>query len=212
MALNDYYRSDLPLRGTERSLTGDGIDLCDGHGWDESILESCYLFGMTNVTRVNFQQRLARGEEFEQRVIKELESRGWEAHRYGAGTWSEGMKDILRQSDSDLRWAPDLYATRGRSELVFIDCKNTMSIRDGDHHTINRRCLDAGRKFGPRYDWPLYYVFDGLGVMTPHQVMDWQKMRRLGHTGAYVRLPRHMPVPFDEVFGAPGQMPALRAA
>lgn len=166
---------------------------------------------MTNI--IPFPERLAKGEELEDRVTEELERRGWTVWPFGQGTWPEEARRAVKASDSDLRFLPDLGAARNH-DVVFVDCKNTMKIRDGDFHSINRRCLEAGRKWAPRHDWPLYYVFDQLGVMTPHQVMDWQRMRRLGNAGSFIRIPRHMPMPFDEIFGAPERLPGtgLRAA
>lgn len=166
-----------------------------------------------NVLRPNFRQRLDKGEELEQEVAQELKDRGWDVHRYGMGTWSEDMRDILGQTRSHLRYAPDLYATRSRKDLVFIDCKNTLHRSDGSYYRINRDCLAAGRNFGPRYDVPLYYVFDDLGVLTPHQIMEFLKIPHLTNgVGTWIAVPRHLPVTFNEIFGPRKWQPIQKAA
>lgn len=166
----------------------------------------------TDAKVLAFRQRLAIGEELEVRVAHELTARGWTVIRHGQGVWPEEIRSALKAQDSDYRYAPDLLAARGNN-FVMIDCKNVMRARDGDCHNISRKSLAAMRKLAALGDEAVYYVFDSLGVMTPEEVLSWQRLRRVGDAGSHIMIPRHLPAPFDDVFGFQGTgRPLLRAA
>lgn len=161
----------------------------------------------------DFQSRLALGNELEQRVTEELTGRGWTAVSWGQGTWPEEIRYALKQTDSPIRWTPDIVAARG-SSVAFIDCKNSHPVRDGNAHSVDKKCLRASREFAAMFDVPVFYVFDSLGVITPDQVMAFCNTRTVGNGPACFFINRVLPAPFDVVFGSPwaGESRELLAA
>lgn len=156
----------------------------------------------SDISPITFDARLVIGGILEQRVTAELADRGWTVTPWGQGAWPEQVRAALARTDSDLRWIPDLVAARGR-DLALIDCKNTLRARDGDGHSVSRRCLRAARKIGAEFDLPVYYVFDTLGVLTPDEVMLYQRVSTLNNAPSYLFISRSYPRPFDDIFGLP---------
>jgi hypothetical protein len=99
-----------------------------------------------------------------------------------------------------MRWDPDLVAAHG-STLCLVDCKSSMRGEDAHLYTISRKALRAHRGLAVDLDLPIYYVFANLGVCTPEEVMQANRLSSLGEAGGYVTIPSGMARPFDDTFG-----------
>ena len=76
----------------------------------------------------SWQTRKTIGDRLEHRVADLLAARGWATCPWGQDALDEAVTQILRRTDSTLRWAPDLLAAR-RDIVVMIDCKANMTSR-----------------------------------------------------------------------------------
>ncbi|WP_078940541.1 hypothetical protein [Streptomyces cellulosae] len=118
----------------------------------------------------SFQQRKAIGDAHERYVAEQLTVRGWEVDPWGQGLLSGRLQGALRRTDSFIRWFPDLIAAKGE-DLVLIDCKGGMTSRKTDRHAVERAAVRAHLQLVAWTGLPVYYVFDGLGVWAPHDVL-----------------------------------------
>jgi hypothetical protein len=118
----------------------------------------------------SFQQRKAIGDAHEQYVAEQLTLRGWEVNLWGQGLLTRKLQDALRGTDSFIRWSPDLIAAKGK-DLVLIDCKSRMTSRNTGRHAIERAAVYAHLQLVAWTRLPVYYVFDDLGVLAPHDVL-----------------------------------------
>lgn len=160
-----------------------------------------------------FQQRLAHGEAHEQYVAEELTPRGWEVNSWGQGLLGPKTREALRHTDSMLRWQPDLIAAKD-GFAVMIDCKSRMTSKTTDRHAVERAAVKVHRSLIADNDLPLYYVFDDLGVLTPHDVLAAGRLgphTRIGSGAPYYLVPTGLARPFDDIFGVVEQRVALRA-
>lgn len=118
----------------------------------------------------SFQQRKAIGDAQEHYVAEQLTLRGWEVNFWGQGLLTRNLRDALRGTDSFIRWIPDLIASKGK-ELVLIDCKSRMTSRNTGRHAVERAAVHAHLQLVAWTGLPVYYVFDDLGVLAPHDVL-----------------------------------------
>lgn len=164
----------------------------------------------------SFQERLAIGSEHEHHVAEELALRGWASSECGQGCWAEAVRHALRNTDSGIRWTPDLITARDDA-VVLVDAKTTTSPQTG-RHTVSRDAVRAQRQLATIWDIPIYYVFSDLGVMTPEEVIQTGGQHiAVGRRGPFYFIPAELCTPFDEVFGAirdpfPAWSSQLRAA
>ncbi|MGA5270286.1 hypothetical protein [Streptomyces lydicamycinicus] len=118
----------------------------------------------------SFQQRKAIGDVHEQHVAEQLTLRGWEVNPWGQSLLTRRLQDALRRTDSSIRWIPDLIAAKGKG-LVLIDCKSRMTSRNTGRHAVERAAVYAHLQLFAWTGLPVYYVFDDLGVLAPHDVL-----------------------------------------
>jgi hypothetical protein len=118
----------------------------------------------------SFQQRKEVGDAHEQYVAEQLTLRGWEVNPWGQGLLTRKLQDALRVTDSFIRWIPDLIAAKGK-DLVLIDCKARMTSRNTGRHAVERAAVHAHLQLVAWTRLPVYYVFDDLGVLSPHDVL-----------------------------------------
>ncbi|MFI0453694.1 hypothetical protein [Actinomadura sp. 6N118] len=153
----------------------------------------------------DWQARKVLGDQHEQRVIVELQRRGWTVQACGQGTFLAPIQQALRTSGSALRQFPDMLAARAQ-DLVAIDAKSRMRSDTG-RYAISSQCLQAGLQFiGINAPVPLYYVMGdtrtGLSVLTPAEVAAYRSIAHPHPGGAYFLVDASLARPFDDVFGA----------
>lgn len=149
-------------------------------------------------------QRKALGEALERRVGQELAARGWTVNRYGQGALSENIRAAMRSGASALRWNPDLIAARG-DRVVTVDCKAQQSGRSTGWHAIECSAVKAHIRFIAMFETPVFYVFDDLGVLSPHDVLGDGRLGPRSANGSgtpYYLIQKDLDRGFDRVFGA----------
>ncbi|MET9438055.1 hypothetical protein [Streptomyces sp. NPDC006551] len=153
----------------------------------------------------SFHRRKAIGDAHEQRVTQELNHRGWHASPWGQGVMGEPIRLALHHTTSSLRWTPDLIAAQGR-RVILIDCKSRMTSQTSQRHAIERAAVTAHLQLVAWTQLPLYYVFDNLDLLTPHDALGLgQKGPRTtaGSGTPYLLVPATRASRFDDVFGTP---------
>jgi hypothetical protein len=159
----------------------------------------------------SFQSRKAIGDAHEQRVTQELTRRGWHVSPWGQGVMGEQVRLALHRTTSSLRWTPDLIAAQ-RRQVVLIDCKGRMTSRASQRHAIERSAVTAHLQLVAWTQLPLYYVFDNLDLLTPHDALGLGQegpRSTAGSGTAYLLVPAVRALAFDHVFGrAEGLMAA----
>ncbi|MFI7048935.1 hypothetical protein [Streptosporangium sandarakinum] len=151
----------------------------------------------------DWHTRYQAGDLHEQRVIRELERRGWTTHRCGQGTYPTTIQQALRRTESSLRRFPDLIAARDAS-IVTIDAKTRLPSTHTNRYAVSRACLTAGMQFlGMNTPVPLFYVFGDLGVLTPVEIMHYAAIGHQPPSGSYYLVSTRLAHPFDEIFGLP---------
>ncbi|MFE5890477.1 hypothetical protein ACFQ6E_16275 [Streptomyces sp. NPDC056462] len=118
----------------------------------------------------SFQQRKVVGDAHERYVGEQLILRGWEVNPWGQGLLTRKLQEALRVTDSFIRWIPDLIAAKG-TDLVLIDCKARMTSRNTGRHAVERAAVHAHLQLVAWTRLPVYYVFDDLGVLSPHDIL-----------------------------------------
>jgi hypothetical protein len=151
----------------------------------------------------SFQQRKATGDAHEQYVSDRLAQRRWSVSPWGQGTLTHNVRQVLRFSDSSIRWMPDLIAARGDA-LALIDCKSRMTSTTTNRHAVERAAVRAHLQLTAWTYLPVYYVFDNLEVLTPHDVLTGGRSgprSRRGSGSAYYLISVGTGRHFDAVFG-----------
>lgn len=151
-----------------------------------------------------WEARKAAGDELEQRVAEELTIRGWAVSPYGQGIFDPVIRAALGKTPSAIRWQPDLIAARG-DLVVLIDCKGRMTSTTSNRHTIERDAVQAHLQYSGLAGLPVYYVFDDLGVLTPHEVLTAGRMgphTQMGSGAPYYLIASALARPLDSVFGS----------
>ena len=155
-----------------------------------------------------WNQRKAVGDLLEQRVAEELTLRGWHVNPWGQGILTSPVRQALKHADSYLRWTPDLIAACGEL-VVMIDCKGRMTSSDSNRHSIERAAVRSHMQLTAWTDLPVYYVFDNLGVLTPHDILTIGRIgphTRVGSGAPYYLIGTGMDRPFDDIFGSHEQV------
>ncbi|MDX5563746.1 hypothetical protein PYK79_10825 [Streptomyces sp. ID05-04B] len=161
-----------------------------------------------------WQQRKAVGDAHEQYVAEELTLRGWEVNAWGQGVLTRSVRGALRRTDSSLRWTPDLVAARGEI-VALIDCKSRMTSGASDRHAVERAAVKAHLQLAAWTDLPVYYVFDDLGVLTPHDVLMAGRLgphTRVGSGAPYYLIGTQLDRRFDDIFGPHERLAQFHAA
>lgn len=161
----------------------------------------------------SFQQRKAIGDAHELYVAEQLIGRGWEVDFWGQGLLSRALQCALRRTDSSIRWFPDLIAAKAR-DLVLIDCKGGMTSQRTGRHAVERSAVQAHLQLVAWTGLPVYYVFDGLDVWAPHDVLiagQEGPHSVVGSGTPYFLISAQGARRFDDLFGAQG-LPELGMA
>ena len=161
----------------------------------------------------SFQQRKAIGDAHERYVAEQLIGRGWEVDFWGQGLLSRALQCALRRTDSSIRWFPDLIAAKAR-DLVLIDCKGGMTSQGTGRHAVERSAVQAHLQLVAWTGLPVYYVFDGLDVWAPHDVLiagQEGPHSVVGSGTPYFLISAQGARRFDDLFGAQG-LPELGMA
>lgn len=166
---------------------------------------------MSNVITPSWEDRKAVGDAHEDRVRWELERRGWTVAPYGQGILPEQIRRALKQTDSPMRWDPDMVAANG-STVCLIDAKASMRGDDAWTYTISRKAVRAHLRMWSELDLPIVYVFSNLGVATPAEVLQFCRLQTTGSAGGYLSFPAGLPRPFDDYFGIPAHQVLTSAA
>jgi Holliday junction resolvase len=157
---------------------------------------------------MNWEQRKLVGDQHEERVSRELDSRGWAVAPWGQGILPTPIQDALSRSDSRWKYFPDLVAAR-EGDVVTIDCKDRMRSTETDRYAIKRECVSFGLQFLAAFGIQIFYVFGNLGVLTPTEVMAYATIGPRVQGGAYYLINGRLAHQFDDVFGNPISMPVV---
>ncbi|WP_405410854.1 hypothetical protein [Streptomyces rubiginosohelvolus] len=156
----------------------------------------------------SFQNRKAIGDAHEQRVTQELNRRGWHVSPWGQGILGEPVRYALHRTSSSLRWTPDLIAAQER-QVVLIDCKSRMTSQTSRRHVVERAAVTAHLQLVAWTQLPLYYIFDNLDLLTPYDALGYgqEGPRTTAGSGTpYLLVPADQSMPFEDVFGRPGEL------
>jgi hypothetical protein len=111
-------------------------------------------------------ERLAFGDAVQNRIAANLEARGLAVKPLGQALLAPDVREVLRQTNSLLRWLPDLVGWRPvRPRMFLIDAKGTMR-RATTNHSIELRVLLAARFTM----LPTFYICDEDGALAADQV------------------------------------------
>ncbi|MGW1655516.1 hypothetical protein [Streptomyces atratus] len=152
----------------------------------------------------SFQHRKAVDDAHELRVAQELTWRGWNVDPWGQGVLTEAVRSALRGTDSALRWTPDLIVAK-RQQIALIDRKSRMTSRATSRHVVERAAVTAHLQLVAWTLLPVYYIFDNLDVLTPHDVLTAGRHRPYSSAGSgspYYLIPASRSLAFDTTFGA----------
>lgn len=144
------------------------------------------------------------GAELEWRVGAELIARGWSVDPYGQGAMSQEIREAMRGGSSSLRWNPDLIVGRGNC-VRLVDCKASLQQRPTGRHAIESAAVRAHNQIVAVFDVPVFYVFDGLHVLTPHDVLSHGELGKPSAHGSgqpYYLVDARFGQQFDTVFGS----------
>lgn len=75
---------------------------------------------------MTFAQRMAAATAHECAVAERLAGAGYEVCPFGQSQIPDGVRDVLRTSDCEIRWLPDLLAVRA-GRVLWIDAKGGTS-------------------------------------------------------------------------------------
>ncbi|WP_329125080.1 hypothetical protein [Streptomyces sp. NBC_01465] len=103
-------------------------------------------------------------------VAEQLAGRGWDVDFWGQGQLSRALQSARRQTDSSIRWFPDLIAAKAK-DLVLIGCKGGMTSRRTGRHAVEWSAVMAHLQLVAWTQLPVYYVFDGLDARSPTAVL-----------------------------------------
>jgi hypothetical protein len=113
-----------------------------------------------------FDERLAFGNAVQEAIAADLAARGLAVRPFGQALLAPEVRDILRQTNSLLRWLPDLVGWRPRRPRLFlIDAKGTMR-RATTNHSIELRVLLAARFTM----LPTFYICDDRKALAADDV------------------------------------------
>jgi hypothetical protein len=162
----------------------------------------------------SWNARKAVGDALEQTVAEELTLRGWTVNPWGQGILTGPVRGALHRTDSSMRWMPDLVVARGEI-VALIDCKGQMTSGTTQRHCIERAAVRAHLQLAAWMELPVYYVFDSLGVLTPHDVVMAGRMgphTNVGSGAPYYLIGTGLDRPFDDIFGPHEQLAMSRVA
>ncbi|MGB8944695.1 MAG: hypothetical protein WCD21_31345 [Streptomyces sp.] len=131
--------------------------------------------------------------------------RGWDVDFWGQGQLSRALQCALRKTGSSIRWFPDLIAAKAK-DLVLIDCKGGMTSRRTGRHADERSAVMAHSQLVAWTQLPVYYVFDGLDVRSPYDVLveGQEGPHSIAGSGApYFLISTRGARRFDDLFGTP---------
>ncbi len=92
-----------------------------------------------------FEERIALANAQERAVASDLRARGLQIEPFGQALLAPAVRDVLKLTDSLLRWLPDLIGWRpGKPKLFLVDAKGCKSSNT-PNHSIEIRSLLAAR-------------------------------------------------------------------
>lgn len=185
-----------------------------------------------------FDERLAFGNAVQESIAVDLEARGLAVKPFGQALLAPEVREILRQTNSLLRWLPDLVGWRPvRPRMFLIDAKGTMR-RATTNHSIelrvllaarftmlptfyicdDRRALPADDVWPPTPDGPIErYCCDGClthaladptGRLLPTHCPEHARRGGRGSGTPYALIPKTACVSLETLFGPVGQAAA----
>lgn len=86
-----------------------------------------------------------------------------------------------------------------------VDCKAQQSGRSTGWHAIECSAVKAHIRFIAMFETPVFYVFDDLGVLSPHDVLGDGRLGPRSANGSgtpYYLIQKDLDRGFDRVFGA----------
>lgn len=113
-----------------------------------------------------FDERLAFGDAVQDAITVDLEARGMHVKKFGQALLAPDVRDVLKTTQSLLRWLPDLVGWRPEKPRMFlIDAKGTMR-RSTANHSIELRVLLAARFTM----LPTFYICDDFKALAADDV------------------------------------------
>jgi hypothetical protein len=113
-----------------------------------------------------FEERLAFGGAVENAITVDLEARGMCIKKFGQALLAPDVRDVLKTTQSLLRWLPDLVGWRpSKPRMFLIDAKGTMR-RGTANHSVELRVLLAARFTM----LPTFYICDDFKALAADEV------------------------------------------
>lgn len=129
-----------------------------------------FVTGIDDPAPTTFAERMRPAALHEAAATTELRAAGWTVGQFGQAMLTKEVRDALRKTDSDLRWLPDLIATRLRHECL-VDAKTTLS--QTTNHSIELRAHRAHLSMTYAYGTPVIYYFgDGSATVASDLVIE----------------------------------------
>ena len=122
---------------------------------------------MTRNLAVDGKQRMEIGSAFELDAANELRARGLRIDRFGQALLDDDVREVLRKTNSLLRWLPDLIGWRpSRPRPFLVDAKTCLPGRRTANHSIELRVLLAAHFT----DLPVFFICDDFRALVAADV------------------------------------------
>lgn len=106
---------------------------------------------------MTFSDRIDAAEQHELAVSARLTALGWAVSRFGQGQLPSWMRDLLRRTESDIRWLPDLIAVRSPDTVRLVEAKT--GNPDTPNYAIEKASLAALYRLHVALGTPVRVVF-----------------------------------------------------
>lgn len=154
------------------------------------------------MTVIDFATRKAAGDEHERKIRDALELRGWTIHDNGVEHLHERIKQQIVRSHCPMRWSTDFLAAND-DEILMVEGKTDMHGGTGGWFRIDRKSIEAQRRWQTMLDIPVVYVLGNMNVATLDEVLNVCKISRIERAAAYLAFPAERARPMDDIFGEP---------
>ena len=117
-----------------------------------------------------YRERMRKSKEAERLVLAQLREVDWDAHPFGQALFPESIKASLKETNSLLRWSPDIIAIKVFQHTfpLLLDVK-AESDEWPDTMAVEVSALEACEMFGS-FGVLAWFIIDGLRVATPETV------------------------------------------
>jgi len=162
-----------------------------------------FIIGMEDEPPTTHDERMREATAGERATIARLRLAGWHVTGFGQAMLEPAFRKVLRRTESDVRWFPDIAAVRN-GRACFADAKTSMPGRETLNWSIEIRSYQTELRFMALYGDPLFYVFpDGGTTIAPDLAIETLMPGSSRGSGTPFLLTRRSAQgSFDELLGA----------